>query len=157
MRKLLRRLRRAVGVSLTWALGWGLIGALLGLVQLPGWVGFGRFGFLDFALVGLLSGGAFSVALDIVGLRRTWDEMSLPLFAGLGALATTLVFTIALRGASFPPVVTMTAIQALPCAGFAAGSLALARMADDRELLEAGAAVADIRLTEEEKRELLAP
>ena len=98
MRKLLRRLRGAVGVSLTWALGWGLIGALLGLVQLPGWVGFGRFGFLDFALVGLLSGGAFSVALDIVGLRRTLDEMSLPLFAGLGALATTLVFTIALRG-----------------------------------------------------------
>ena len=39
MRKLLRRLRGAVGVSLTWALGWGLIGALLGLVQLPGWVG----------------------------------------------------------------------------------------------------------------------
>ena len=35
------------------------------------------------------------------------------------------------------------------------GSLALARRADDRELLEHGADVADIGLTEEEKRELL--
>jgi len=41
-------------------------------------------------------------------------------------------------------------------AGSAAGSLALARRADDRELLDAGADVADIGLTEEEKRELLA-
>ena len=40
-------------------------------------------------------------------------------------------------------------------AGSASGSLALARRADDRELLEAGADVADIGLTEEEKRELL--
>ena len=40
-------------------------------------------------------------------------------------------------------------------AGSAAGSLALARRADDRELLEHGADVADIGLTEEEKRELL--
>ncbi len=86
MRKLLRRLRGAVGVGLTWALGWGLVGALLGLVQLPGWVGFGHASFLGFALVGLLSGGAFSVALEIAGFRRTFDEMSLPLFAVGGAL-----------------------------------------------------------------------
>ncbi len=154
MIKLLRRLRGAVGVGLTWALGWGLVGALLGLVQLPGWVGFGRVSFLDFALIGLLSGGAFSVALEIAGLRRTFDEMSLPLFAGLGALATTLVSTIGLRGDA-PTVVTMTAILALLGAGSAAGSLALARKADDRELLDAGADVADVGLTKEEKHELL--
>ena len=81
--------------------------------------------------------------------------MSLPLFAGLGALATTLVSTIALWGAFSPTVVTMTAILALLGAGSAAGSLALARSADDRELLDAGADVADIGLTKEEKRELL--
>ena len=155
MRKLLRRLRGAVGVGLTWALGWGLVGALLGLVQLPGWVGFEHASFLGFALVGLLSGGAFSVALEIAGLRRTFDEMSLPLFAGLGALATTLVSPIALWGAFSPTVVTMTAILALLGAGSAAGSLALARTADDRELLEAGEETADIGLTKEERRELL--
>ena len=43
----------------------------------------------------------------------------------------------------------------LIAAGSAAGSLALARSADDRELLDAGADVADIGLTKEEKRELL--
>ena len=41
-------------------------------------------------------------------------------------------------------------------AGSAAGSLALARRADDRELLEHGADITDIGLTEAEKRELLA-
>ena len=40
-------------------------------------------------------------------------------------------------------------------AGSSAGSLALARRADDRELLDAGGDVDDIGLTEEEKRELL--
>ena len=45
---------------------------------------------------------------------------------------------------------------ALMGAGSAAGSLALARRADDRELLDAGADNDDIGLTEEEKRELLA-
>ncbi len=40
-------------------------------------------------------------------------------------------------------------------AGSAAGSLVLARRADDRELLEDGEDVADIGLTEEETRELL--
>ncbi len=44
---------------------------------------------------------------------------------------------------------------ALLGAGSAAGSLALARRADDRELLEHGADAADIGLTEEDKRELL--
>ncbi len=152
MRKLLRRLRGAVGIGLTWALGWGLVGALLSLVLLPG---HGFASFLGFAGAGLLSGGVFSVALEIAGFRRTFDEMSLPLFAGLGALATTLVSTIALWGAFSPTVVTMTAILALLGAGSAAGSLALARKAEDQELLEAGEDVADIGLTAEETRELL--
>ncbi len=51
--------------------------------------------------------------------------------------------------------VTIAGVLALLGAGSAAGSLALARRADDRELLEHGADVADIGLTEEEKRELL--
>ncbi len=48
------------------------------------------------------------------------------------------------------------AVVALMGAGSSAGSLALARRADDRELLEHGADVDDIELTEEEERELLA-
>ena len=44
---------------------------------------------------------------------------------------------------------------ALMGAGFAAGTLALARKAEDRELPEAGADVAEVGLTQEERRELL--
>ena len=40
-------------------------------------------------------------------------------------------------------------------ASSATGSLALARMADDRELLEEGAEVAGVGLSEEESRKLL--
>ncbi len=47
-------------------------------------------------------------------------------------------------------------LMGLMGAGSASGSLALARRAHDGELLDAGADVADIGLTEEEKRELLA-
>ncbi len=124
MKELIERIRGAVGIGLTWAVGWGLVGALLGVGLRPG---HGFANFLGFAGAGLLSGGVFSLALEIAGLRRTFDEMSLPLFAGLGALATTLVSTIALWGAFSPTVVTMTAILALLGAGSAAGSLALAR------------------------------
>ena len=57
---------------------------------------------------------------------------------------------------SFTPLDFIGAgIAALLGAGSAAGSLALARKADDGELLEAGEEVADIGLTKDEKRELL--
>jgi hypothetical protein len=62
-------------------------------------------------------------------------------------------------GSPFPVTlvgVSVTGVMMLMGAGSAAGSLALARRADDRELLEHSADVADIGLTEEEKRELLA-
>ena len=72
---------------------------------------------------------------------------------------------IALSGGPALPVVlgrvmgpmdfVLAGVATLLGAGSAAGSLALARRADDRELLEHGADVADIGLTEQEKRELL--
>ena len=49
----------------------------------------------------------------------------------------------------------MTSLVFLLGAGSPAGSLARARRTDDRELLDAGADVADIGLTEAEKRESL--
>ncbi len=108
------------------------------------------------ALAGLLSGGAFSLALEIAGLRRTFDEMSLPLFAVGGALAPLPIFAAASGGELFVlgHVVPAT-IWALLGAGCAAGSLAVARMADDAELLKAGEELSDIGLTKDERRELL--
>ena len=71
-----------------------------------------------------------------------------------GLLMSVLIF-----GSPFPVTlvgVSVTGVMMLMGAGSAAGSLALTRRADDRELLEHSADVADIGLTEEEKRELLA-
>ena len=49
------------------------------------------------------------------------------------------------------------AVVVLLAAGSAAGSLALARRADDQELLEAGQRVAGVGLSEREVGELLGP
>ncbi len=75
----------------------------------------------------------------------------------MGGLVLSMFLLTAGNGAAGSIVtgVIMTSVATLLGAGSAAGSLALARRADDRELLEHGADVADIGLTEEEKRELL--
>ena len=92
--------------------------------------------------------------------------MSLPRFAAWGAVGGLVVSLIpaamVAMGLATPniPLWQITAALVGPCtfggAVAASGSLALARMAEDRELLDASVDVADIGLTEEEKRELLA-
>ena len=88
--------------------------------------------------------------------------MSLPRFAGWGAMGgglLSLLFLVTALVAVGPQQLALAAVfvafMTLLGTGSAAGSLALARKAEDRELLEHGADVADIGLTEEEKRELL--
>ncbi len=70
-----------------------------------------------------------------------WDPKWYPKLPEAGRISATLEWT--------------TDPLTLLGAGSAAGSLALARKADDRELLDAGADVAEVGLTKEEKRELL--
>jgi len=159
MKKWLKRIRGAFGMGLTWAAAWFGVGAILGLVV-------GVFGapldglatvVFGFATMGFVGGVAFSTVLVIVEGRRRFDELSPPRFAGWGAvgggLLAALMFTVG-WGSTAGEVIFM-GIMPLLGAGSAARSLALARRADDRELLEHGADVADIGLTEEEKRELL--
>ena len=88
--------------------------------------------------------------------------MSLLRFAAWGAVGGFLLampMAIPLLLAATDPTALYwfgsSVVMALLGAGSAAGSLALARRADDRELLEHVPHVADIGLTEEEKRELL--
>ena len=100
---------------------------------------------LTFAQMGFIGGAIFSTALGIAEGRRTLDEMSLSSFAVLGAVGGLFVSGLFASGFIIFPLMG---------AGSAAGALALARRVDDRELLD-GADIADIGLTEEEKRELL--
>jgi hypothetical protein len=98
MDRWLRRIRGALGLGLTWAVGWALAGVMLGVTSLllPGlpWSAF--FEVFDaplpaLAIPGFLGGALFSVVLGIVGRRRRFDELSLPRFAALGAVGGLLV------------------------------------------------------------------
>ena len=163
MKKWLKRIRGAVGLGLTWAVAWFPVGAIIGLVagltdtpvdSLVSLV-FGLAGI--FAAIGFVGGAIFSTILGLAEGRRRCDQMSLLRFGAWGAAGAFLVsaFVQLTIGGSSSLSITATSVMTLLGAGSAAGSLALARRADDRELLDAGADVADIGLTEEEKRELL--
>jgi hypothetical protein len=159
MKKWLRRIRGAIGMGLTWAIAWFGAGLILLLV-----VGFGAADVpfpLFFALLGFLAGVIFSGILGIVEGRRRFDQMSLPRFAvwgGIGGLLLSGIFVsaAALAGEGlWEALLVLGPVFALAGAGSAAGSLALARMAEDRELLDAGADVGEAGLAEDEARELL--
>jgi hypothetical protein len=159
MKKWLRRIRGAIGMGLTWAIAWFGAGLILLLV-----VGFGAADVpfpLFFALLGFLAGVMFSGVLGIVEGRRRFDQMSLPRFAawgGIGGLLLSGIFVLAaaLGGEGLgEALLVLGPVFALAGAGSASGSLALARMAEDRELLDASADVGEAGLAEDEARELL--
>jgi hypothetical protein len=146
MRKWLRRIRGAIGMGLTWAMAWFGAGVILLLVvgpdaaDVPFPLGFG--------LLGFLAGATFSGVLGIVEGRRRFDQMSLPRFAGWGAVGGLLLSGIFVMAAGLggDAILVLGPVFALSSAASAAGSLALARMAEDRELLDASADVAEVRL-----------
>ncbi len=164
MKKWLRRIRGAVGMGLTWAAAWLGVGSILNAVTAVVFGGSqGIEGMVLYAIAGFVVGTAFSGVLGLAEGRRNFHQMSLGRFAAWGALGgLPLGLYMSWLNGDFAPggsiaaALLLTAVPTLLGAGSAAGSLALARRADDREMLEAGAEVADIGLTEEEKRELLA-
>ena len=131
--------RSTVGTGLTWAFAWSVIGTTVlwvagtALAEVVSQIN-------PLAGAGFVGGVAFSVALGTTEGRRRFYEMSLPRFAAWGA-GVGLLLSMAFGGAGWPPTETgslFVGIVTLMGAGSAAGSLALARMAEDRELLEAG-------------------
>ncbi|HEX2208133.1 MAG TPA: hypothetical protein VHG93_10665 [Longimicrobium sp.] len=148
MKKGLRRIRGAIGMGLTWAVVWAPVAVLIGMFVDPDgsmdemWPAIG-------AYPGFLGGVVFSVVLAIAARRRGLDELSLSRVAAWGAAAGLLVgvlpFTIGeptterplwlLAGVVIGSITLLSAVSA-------AGSLALARMAEKRTLPGAGADVA---------------
>jgi len=155
MNKWLRRIRGAIGMGLTWAAAWFGAGLILLLV-----VGVGAADVpfpLFFGLIGFLAGVTFSGVLGVVEGRRRFDQMSLPRFAlwgGVGGVLLSAVFVFA-TGLEAGAFLGLGVLFGLSGAGCAAGSLALARMAEDRQLLDASVDVGEIGLTDDEARELL--
>jgi hypothetical protein len=142
MKKWGRRIRAAVGVGLTWGAAWFSAGILLLLV--PGFEADVPFPLL-FALLGFGAGVTFSAVLGVAERRRRLDQMSLRRFAGWGAVGGLLLSGIflslvALGGESlWGEALMLGPVFAAAGAVCAAGSLALARRAEGRGLLDPGA------------------
>jgi len=158
MKKSWRRIRAAIGMGLTWGAAWFGAGSLL--ARVPGFYSDLPFALL-FAPLGFVTGVIFSGIVVAIERRRGFDHVSLSRFAGWGAASGLLLSGIfvagaALRGASLwgeflvfgPPLTIASAV----CA---AGSLAVARRAERRELSGLSGDPAEAELTEDEKRELL--
>lgn len=152
MKQWLRRIRGALGMGLTWVVGWALVGVLIGVTSrlLPGlpWDSF--FEVFDaplpaLAIPGFFGGVLFSTVLGIAGRRRRFDELSLPRFVACGAVAGLLLSLVPaalvtvglasvgrhvdlwqITAAISGPLTLLSAVSA-------AGSLALAKIAEGRE------------------------
>src|SRR5689334_13739209 len=98
VKRWVRRVRGAVGMGLTWAIGWAIAGLLIGVSSklLPGlpWDAF--FAVFDaplpaLAVPGFVGGVLFSVVLALVGRHRRFNELSLPRFVAWGAVGGLLL------------------------------------------------------------------
>ena len=100
---------------------------------------------VNWAIAGFVGGILFSGVLAIGGKRLRLDEISYGRFAAWGALASVLVAAPVslLMGLTVDALVGF-ALVFLTGIGASVGSLALARCAEDRELLEQGERVLGI-------------
>lgn len=150
----LKRLRGAVGMGITWAIGWAVAGVLIGIASnlLP-WLPWDLF-FRVFdaplpalAIPGFLGGVIFSLVLGVAGRHRRFDQLSLRRFAAWGAVGGLLLSLVpaalvvggeATISASAPGLWAFTAAIAAPLVVLstlsASGSLLLARKSENRQL-----------------------
>ena len=135
MNRFFRRLRGAFGLGLLWGLAGAFAGFAIELVLniLPGsdlllgvdiWPA-------ALAIPAFFCGIAFSIVLSIAEGRRSFDALRLPRIAAWGAVGGVVLGTIV--GLPIPVIAAL----ALTSGASAAGTLALARRAQQPELLEA--------------------
>lgn len=167
MKDWLRRVRGALGMGMAWALGWAPIGAVLGgalwaILDPPvGLMSVVEINALAFGALGFIGGTLFSSVLLLADGRQCFGELKMPRFAAWGAAGGLLLGGFAVFagfwGSSHVPFIGMTVLGAatLLGAGSAAGSLALAREADDRELRDAGEDGAAVGPVERDGQHLL--
>lgn len=156
--KWLKRFRGAIGMGLTWAAGWAVGGLLIGVasIVLPGLPWHAFFAVFDaplpaLAVPGFFAGAFFSIVLSIAGRRRRFSELSLSRVTAWGAVGGLMLtlFPFALvavglasRGGSDVGTWQILTVMGGPfillSAASAAGSLMLARRAEDRTSLELG-------------------
>lgn len=163
MKKWLRRLRGALGMGMTWAVGWIPIGSVVGWLtglllgfSLPGIVL--NYSIL-FGMLGLLGGMVFSTVVSIADGQRRFDELSLPRFAASGGFGGFLLGTsavgIGLVGLDFSILgIGVVGVLALLGAASATATLAIARQAESADLLTESGDVPTMGLAREEASRL---
>lgn len=158
MSRWVRRIRGALGMGAAWAVAWFAAGMALLLVvgpdaaDVPFPLGFG--------LLGFFAGALFSGVVSLVAGRRDFDELSIPRFAGWGAVGGLLfsvlfVVAVATFGNDRLELLVLGPVFAVAGAASAAGSLALARRAEPGGVLDKGGDRVDGRATDSTGRERL--
>lgn len=107
-----------------------------------------------------LGGLVFSTVHGIAGRRGRFEELSLPRFAAWGALGGLLLgllpaALVVVGAASVAEAAAIVGAVTFLSVVSASGSLMLARMAEERELADASAEVAEVGLTGDEGHKLL--
>ena len=132
MKGFLRRLRGFVGTALTWAAGFAVFGALIGVTQgawdqilalIPSNAG-----------VGFFFGSVFAVVLSITERHRRIEDLSIPRMGLWGALAASLVvggIQLGFLGSLHWETLLILAVFS---GGLSSGSLALAKRAETKLL-----------------------
>ena len=152
MKKWLRRIRAAVTMGLLWAVPWAVVAVLLGMVVDPDG-SMDEMWFLIGAYPGFLGGVLFSIVLAVAERRRKLSDLSIRRFGAWGAAAGLVIgvlpFMLGTPSADIDVARLATVVIGsftMMSAASAAGSLALARKGEARELLDSGASAPDARL-----------
>lgn len=145
MKGFLRRLRGMIKTGLTWSVAWAGAFGVFGLVRSFA-LGF-PMGIFETLVaggaIGFVSGGVFAGILSLAEGKRTLSELSLKRVALWGAIGGMTLFALVaprLLGAGLPVEMLLRSFMGpvlftgLLGAGSAAGSVALARKADDPAL-----------------------
>jgi hypothetical protein len=136
-------------MGLTWGAAWSFAGSI------PRWL-LGINTDAPFPLIlgvlGFVAGVTFSGVLALAERRRTFDQMSLPRFAGWGAVGGLLLAALFAKAASlgWQDVLAVAPTFAVACAVCASGSLAVARRAVRNELPDGSSNVGEAHLGERE-------
>jgi len=135
MKKWLRRIRGMVGMGVIWGMVWFAAGLLVLLaIFLVGAPGADVPFPIGFGLLGFCAGVTFSGILGVIEGRRRFDQMSLLRFGVLGG-AGGLLFSgifIFMTDLGWDVLVVLGPVFTLSGVGCAAGSLALARIAEEK-------------------------
>ena len=135
MKKWLRRIRGMVGMGVIWGMVWFAAGLLVLLaIFLVGAPGADVPFPIGFGLLGFCAGVTFSGILGVIEGRRRFDQMSLLRFGVLGG-AGGLLFSgifIFMTDLGWDVLVVVGPVFTLSGVGCAAGSLALARIAEEK-------------------------